>query len=92
MLAIFIISVIVFIVSAYFIYRNVQTLKECILILDAIRYYNENYEHFQHLMSLDREVEYDYVLIKKFWVWPIYKLWPEELQKIRNDYKNLKNV
>lgn len=41
-------------------------------------------EDYEHYLSMYDKVSYDEMLLH-FWIWPIYKMWPDELQNLIRD-------
>lgn len=41
-------------------------------------------EDYLYYVSIKHTVSYD-SMMWHFWIWPIHKMWPEELQKLRDN-------
>ena len=65
----------------FIIVRNGFVLKERLLINDAIFAQHD----YMHYLRIKDQVVYDYMMWR-FWVWPVSKLWPQELQDLRKEY------
>lgn len=72
------IALIIFFFSLLMMIRNCFVYAECIE-MNKIVFNQKNYEHY---LAIKHVVSYDKMMLH-FWVWPIHKMWPEELQKLR---------
>jgi hypothetical protein len=63
---------------AYMLARNHAVLSERMKMSRLV--FNE--KEWEKYLMLKHTVSYD-KMMTHFWIWPIHKMWPEELQKLR---------
>lgn len=62
--------------------RNRAVYSERGKMIDIV-FAQQEWQHYRDLMD---SVRYDSMVLN-FWIWPVYKMWPTELQELREQYR-----